>query len=184
MGLTLLNKTKQIEDIIATCKSDSGVCGKALRKAHNLAGQLLGAEISASNDGENFAVVIMMRAGLPFGLGIADELEDSKKVQIFFSTKEQVVPLNFNIDEFDKILIVDAVIRTGKGMLALAEKLGSLDKIIFATNVIDESGIQNFNGKTVYAVRSSKHSFIGSAQKIIEFGKGPDTGDRLFCSDF
>ena len=184
MELILLNSTTQLEEIISLCKSDSGVCGKKLREAHTEAGRLLGAEISKNNGWESVAVIIMMRAGLPFGLGIADELEANKKVRIFFSTKEQVIPLNFKIDEFDKILIVDAVIRTGKGMLELAEKLGAPDKIVFATNVIDESGIDNFKGKTVYAVRSSKHSFIGTKQKTIERGKGPDTGDRLFCSDF
>lgn len=184
MGLNLLNKTNQLEEIISICKSDSGICGKRLREAHNSAGRLIGGEILSKDSASCYAVIIMMRAGLPFGLGVADSLEDGRKVSVFFSTKEQVMPLDLYVNDFDKIVIVDAVIRTGKSILDLESKLGVPDKTIFATNVLDETGINNFSGKTVYAVRTSKHSFIGSEQKVIKSGKGPDTGKRLFCSDF
>jgi len=49
---------------------------------------------------------------------------------------------------------------------------------------LDETAIPNFDGRTVYTVRISKTSFIGAIQKTISNGKGPDTGDRLFDSDF
>ena len=184
MGLVLLDKTEQLEKIIAECKSDSGVCGKRLRAAHYTAGRLLGEKISKSMGASNIAVVIMLRSGLPFGLGIADELECASAVRVFFCDEAHGLKLNVNADDFDKVLVVDAVIRTGKSMLDWAEKLNAPEKVVFATNVIDESGICNFDGKNVFAVRASKHSFVGSAQKAIVNGKGPDTGDRLFYSDF
>lgn len=183
MGVILPNKTAALEEITAICKSDSGVCGRALRKAHFSAGRLLGKEIAAGG-GKSFAVIIIMRAGLPFGLGIAEELENGASVRVFFSTDERAIPPDFNAEESDKIIIADAVIRTGNDMLALSNKLGAQDKTVFAANVIDETGIKNFEGKRVYAVRSSKHSFVGARQKNIEKGRGPDTGDRLFYSDF
>ncbi len=184
MGLILLKKDENLEKIIGVCKSASGVCGKKLREAHAAAGLLIGREIVAASENSSFAVIVMMRSGLSFGLGIADGLEADNKVKVFFCTDGRTVPPDFDAGEFDKIVIADGVIRTGGGMLALARELGAPAKIIYAANVIDESGIPNFDGKTVYAVRSSKHSFVGSEQKNISGGKGPDTGDRLFNSQF
>ncbi|MDE6690474.1 MAG: phosphoribosyltransferase, partial [Clostridia bacterium] len=174
MGVILLQPTEKLSEIIGICKSSSGVCGKRLRDAHMTAGRLLGERIAADGRALNYAVVIAMRAGLPFGLGIADALEEDGNVRIFFSTKEKPVPENLNVDSFGKIIIADAVIRTGNDMISLADKFSAPDKIIYATNVIDASGIPNFEGKTVYAVRSSQNSFVGSEQKFVGGGKGPD----------
>ena len=187
MGVNILiekQRSETLEAVIKTCKSDSGVCGKKLRDAHFLAGTLLGEEILNNYDEKSYAVIIMMRAGLPFGLGIADSLEHEKTVRVFFYCDGQILSDSLNTKDFDKIIIVDAVIRTGQAMLDLTERLVVREKIILATNVIDERSITNFTGLQVFAVRSSKHSYIGSDQKYIENGKGPDTGDRLFRSDF
>lgn len=177
MGVKLLQATEELSEIIAICKSTSGVCGKRLRGAHMSAGRLLGERIAADVRALSYAVVIDMRGGLPFGLGIADSLEAYGKVGVFFSAKEKPVPENFDVDKFERIIIVDAAIRTGKKLTELADKLNAPDKIIYAANVIDASGIPNFEGKTVYAVRSSQNSFVGGVN-------GPDTGDRLFFSDY
>jgi hypothetical protein len=77
----------------------------------------------------------------------------------------------------------DAVIHTGKEILALADKL-DCERIIFATNVLDELAIPRFEGQTVYAVRISDNSFVGAAQTAVSGGKGPDTGRRLFDTTF
>jgi uracil phosphoribosyltransferase len=177
--------TPFIREAIALCKSDSGVCGTKLRNAHKVLGGIIGARIARRYAGHNrAAVVVMMRAGLPFAIGIADGLEESgRSASIFFSAKEKPTPGGFDAARFDMVIIADAVIRTGMGMLELAAGM-PCEKIIFAANVLDETGIINFAGHTVFAVRISKNSFIGSKQKAVSGGRGPDTGDRLFSSDF
>ena len=185
MGVKLLNWNERVESITKICKSDSGICGKRLREAHIEAGELLANKILESVDAKSFAVIIVMRAGLPFGLGIANGLEDNKKeVSVFFSSKEEIVPTDFEVEEFDKIIISDGVIRTGKSMFELEEKLKASNKIIFAANVVDKTSLASFVEKDLFAVRVSSNSFVGAKQNFVEKGKGPDTGGRLFNSNF
>ena len=189
MGIVTLTGREQdptLDLIIDVCKSGSGVCGYKLREAHQTAGRLIGTVIAFDDKAaERYAVVIMMRAGLPFGIGIADSLEIAcKRVQVFFSTKEKKTPNDLDATDYDKIILVDAVIKTGGEMIELADKLGAQEKIIYAANVLDETGKANFTDKQVYATRTSGHSFTGAKQKDIKDGKGPDTGDRLFNSGF
>lgn len=189
MGIVALIENwdaQAILDLIAVCKSDSGKCGQGLRKAHKALGEHLGELLSErEKDAERYAVIILMRAGLPFGLGIADGLEiTGKQVKIFFSSKEKDISDGFYADEFDRIILADAVIESGNSILSLADKIGAADKIVFATNVLSYKAIDKFECRNVYATRISQVSFKGAMQKTVTNGKGPDTGERLFDSTF
>jgi len=188
MAITvLLSKTPTENQLTAinVCKSASGVCGSKLRKAHYFLGDALGIQIALDlNNIKRIAIIIMMRAGIPFAMGVADALEDANKtVNIFFSVKDNPVPDIFDPSEYDLVIIADAVIKTGTSMVELENSIGH-HNTIFATNVLDQASIMNFNTKTIYAVRTSENSYIGATQKTIYEGKGPDTGDRLYYSDF
>jgi len=178
--VTELAKNKEIEQKIQLCLSTSLIAGKELRLAHYFLGSQLGNQMITNESLNNMkiAVVIMMRAGLPFGLGVSDSLEHCNDVDIFFMPCEQICFHNY-----DMVIIADAVINTGKTILDFINS-NHLPKIIIATNVISESHVQNFNSFNVQAVRISKNSYKGTMNKTIFNGKGPDTGDRLFCNSF
>lgn len=188
MGLIVLDRLEKFYEIlqpyVSVCKSDSRICGKELRNAHYKLGIELGNKIAEIYDVKSFAVIVMMRGGLSFGLGIADAIENNPNVVVnisFYDNKSNHMETDF--DRYEKIIIVDSVIKTGKSMIGLASKLNN-KKVIFATNVIDKSCIERFKDETILAIRISENSFIGSSQKNVVDGKGPDTGERLFNSDF
>jgi len=172
--------TAPVKDAISVCRSDSGICGTRLRAAHQYLGGILADRIGQQNSGiKKTALMIMMRAGLLFGLGLADGLEKrGLAVDIFFDTEGRLPAA-----DYDLMIVADGVIRTGEKMRVLADRIRHPNTIL-AANVLDESGIPELDGRKVYAVRISKNSFIGAAQKTVADGKGPDTGDRLFSSDF
>jgi hypothetical protein len=189
MGITTLTENcneQMISDCISICKSDSGISGTKLREAHYTLGVHLGKLIvNQERAAKKYSVIILMRAGLPFGLGIADGLEMfENNVRVFFSTKEKEIPDDFNTSNFDRIILADAVIESGNSILSLAEKIYTFDKTIFAANVLSNKAVSKFEKLNVYTVRVSQVSFKGSAQKNITNGKGPDTGERLFDSSF
>jgi len=181
MVKTLL-PTNEVQADIKICKSDSKVCGRELRLAHYRLGKELGDFISSSEfqNPTSIALLIMMRGGLPFGFGIADRLEEhGHTVNILFSDKNTSV---FTHD-CEKLIIVDAVINTGKSILGIIKENNLTDEII-ATNVLSEIHLGDFEMLNTYAVRLSQNSFQGSKEKTIVGGRGPDTGDRLFKNDF
>jgi len=146
---------------------------------------ILSAIASQEKGVKKYAIMVLMRAGLPFGLGIADKLETlEKNVRVFFSAKEKELPDDFNASDYDRIILADAVIESGNSILGLAEKICVNEKIIFATNVLSHKAVAKFEKFNLYAIRVSQVSFTGSAQKTVSNGKGPDTGERLFNSGF
>ena len=179
MVKALSNVFKETEELIAKCVSSSGVCGRELREAHYRLGDVIGRQIQSdvALRGKRVAVLIMMRAGLPFGLGIADRLEADGNVDVLFSTADT------DCSDYDYVVIADAVINTGKTIFEAIERMDR-QKVIIATNVIAEKHISNFDGLTTYAVRISTHSFKGAKITTVADGKGPDTGDRLFSNSF
>ncbi len=183
MGLTVLSN-KVLKKYISICKSDSKICGIELRDAHYRSGIIMGQEISDIFHVRSYAVIIMMRGGLPFGLGVADALEKESNVNVNITFCDKDNGINIDFGKYEKIVIVDSVIKTGKSMLDLANKINDQNKIIFATNVIDKTCSEIFRNKITFAIRMSENSYTGSEQKNIVTGKGPDTGDRLFNSDF
>jgi uracil phosphoribosyltransferase len=187
MGITNLSKIcneQAVMDPIAVCKSDSGKCGTSLRNAHQTLGVFLGKLISNQEQNANkYAVIVLMRAGLPFGLGVADGLEiGNKHVRIFFYTEN--TQCEISVCEYDRIILADAVIESGDSILKVANELTTNDNIIFVTNVLSSKALPKFRHFNLYTVRVSENSFKGSEQKIVQNGKGPDTGERLFDSNF
>lgn len=175
-----LNKTDLINEKISVCLSSSGVSGQQLRSAHYFLGAELAKQIKKKEKliNKKIAVVIMMRAGLPFGLGISDALENSNSLDILFSPVAEK-----DFAGYDLVIIADAVINTGKTILEFINTVNNKN-ILIMTNVISEKHISNFDAYNVQAVRISSNSYKGSNVKVISNGKGPDTGDRLFSNSF
>lgn len=183
MVTSLANLTESIQNDIDICKSDSEICGYKLRKAHYKLGREMGNLIQANelSSNELIGVYILMRAGLFFGLGISDEIESlGYTTDIYLSSTSSIGCID---EKYDKVIIVDAVINSGETVVNLLNSLTKRD-VIIATNVISSSHMDKFNDIKTYAVRVSDKSFKGSKNKVISNGKGPDTGDRLFNSNF
>lgn len=163
---------------IATCKSNSNIVGTQLRDAHYHLGKEL-AKIFWSE--LRFGVVIcFMRGGLPFSLGIADELDCPI---LFYDDKSSPDFFERNADQLrgKRIILVDSVINSGKSMLKAVEELkGISDDIKIATNVLCYKAEERFSSLETFTVRVSGNSFEGSNVKEQCGNKGPDTGDRLF----
>ncbi|MCL1992767.1 MAG: uracil phosphoribosyltransferase [Spirochaetes bacterium] len=168
-------KNNEIKHFVNLCKSESGIHGFMLRDAHYKLGNILAKRMfNDFSDKTDISVIVMMRAGLCFGLGIADKLEQlGINVSVIFHY-ENCLPISTN-----KVIIVDAVINTGENIINFADKLISKN-IIFATNVISEKAVHKFKNKILYTVRISEKNFKGAKVSAIKNGKGPDTGDRLF----
>jgi uracil phosphoribosyltransferase len=175
---------KELESLITICKSDSQICGVKLRETHYKLGKMLAKRILDDLPEHDITLIIMMRAGLCFGLGIADELEifGLKTSVLFYFNDEQwkEEKLNWSHELTNKIILTDAVINTGDNIIRIAQAVKNNKNIIYATNVISYKAIQKFEDKCLYTTRISEKSFIGSKVSTIKDGKGPDTGDRLF----
>ncbi len=184
MVITLPDVSENVLRIINECKSNSGISGAKLREAHYRLGRELARYINKKeelNKNNSITIFILMRAGLFFGIGISDELESlGFKVNILLSTNNTLKEFDNNDD---KIIIVDAVINSGETVINLLQSLNNKE-IIVATNVISSSHIDRFDDIKTYATRISEKSYKGSNNKTVSNGKGPDTGDRLFSSNF
>ncbi len=165
---------------INKCLSSSSVCGYELRESHYYLGRKLGKEIAKYRElqNKNIAVLIMMRAGLPFGFGVADSLDEDNDVAVIFSSA-----LESNFNKYDVIIIADAVVNTGKKIIQIISELKN-KKVIVATNVISDKYLDNLKEYDIFATRISEHSFKGEIVKVVSGGKGPDTGERLFDNSF
>ena len=100
-----LEKTEEISELIALTKSDSGISGPQLAKAHLRLGTLL-AEKMPYNPSET-TVVAVMRGGIFFAEGIYFQL--GCKFQVYDPKKEEFVR-----PETKNVILVDSVINTGK----------------------------------------------------------------------
>ena len=171
-------KLTETDDLnIEITLSSSGKRGTMLRGAHYELGKSLGLYIIEDIPSQDtFTVFVLMRAGLCFGLGLADAIENEKKnCKIVFSTDHNPILEGL-------VIFVDAVINSGDTILHAIK--GIANDMIIATNVISIKAIEKFENHTVYATRMSEKSFIGSNITIINDGKGPDTGERLFNNQF
>lgn len=165
-------------NMVADCKSNSNVYGAKLRQAHYYLGyQLAKAFISQTHD---YVAVCFMRGGLPFSLGIADQLDcpiifyDDKNSRDFFK-------LNAELLQGKKVILIDSVINSGKSMLKAIDCLkGIAEDVKIATNVLCYKAVEQFKSFDTFTVRVSGNSFEGSNVKVQSGNKGPDTGDRLF----
>lgn len=160
-----IEKTEEINRLIQITKSDSGISGPELVKAHIRLGELLAKHIEI--DPNDTTIVAIMRGGLFFAEGMYFEL--GCKFQVYDPKHEE-----FNRPSTKNVILVDSVINTGKTI----EKVIAEDMMV-ACCVINEKAIPLFD-KQLYAIRASNNSFVGSELKKQEGNAGPDTTMRLF----
>lgn len=161
-----IKKNEKIEKFIAITKSDSGISGPLLTKAHVELGMVLGEQIKEQFSHDTTVVAILrggifMATGLYYALGCRFELYNPK-------TDKFIRPKTKNV------ILVDSVINTGKTI----EEIYGPD-INVACCVINENAVEKFKDR-LYTVRVSKNSYVGSNTKVQNGNKGPDTTMRLF----
>ncbi|AIZ79738.1 uracil phosphoribosyltransferase [Actinobacillus equuli] len=168
---------------IERCKSSSMETGYRLRQAHYALGVHMGSAIYTTNPNQSkFAVWILMRAGLPFGLGIADGLEEQGcDVAVYFIDKQIDNDTLASVNT-RTIILADAVINSGKSIERICTILPEIVKqsMIVATTVMPSNAVSQFEHFNLMTVRVSSNQYQGAKVNTIQNGKGPDTGDRLF----
>lgn len=164
---------------VAICKSGSGMVGRRLRDAHRWLGSMVGHRIAACNRDEEFAVVVMMRSGLPFGEGIADALDCP---MLFYTDDVEALVAEIAADGLGgrTIVLADGVINTGRSLRELVDVLKNLQLVVAASVVSSEAHLKS--DTQVFSARVSDNSYVGAKQWEISGGKGPDTADRLFMT--
>jgi len=161
-----IKKDEKIEKLIAITKSDSGISGPVLAKAHVELGMALGEQIKErfSHDTTIVAILrggIFMATGLYYALGCRFDVYDPKKDKFIRPNTKNVI-------------LVDSVINTGKTI----EEISGSD-ISIASCVINENAVEKFKDK-LYTIRVSKNSYVGDNTKVQKGNRGPDTTMRLF----
>ena len=161
-----LTKTDEVNRLIAITKSDSGISGPELAKAHIALGEQLGTAFIDMNP-EETTIVAMLRGGLFFAEGLYFKL--GCKFQVY----------NPKMDEFVRpktknVILVDSVINTGKTIAKILEP-----DMYVACCVINQMAVPEFE-KQLYTVRVSENSFVGADVSKQSGNKGPDTTMRLF----
>lgn len=161
-----IEKNDRIKKLIAITKSNSGISGPTLAKAHMELGELLASEFS-DLDAEDTTIVAMLRGGLFFAEGMYFKL--GCKFQTYDPKKDTFVR-----PQTKNIILVDSVINTGKTL----EKILEPDMKVAAC-VVNQTAVPLFD-KQLYTIRVSKNSFVGSDVPQQIGNKGPDTTMRLF----
>ena len=159
-------KDDKVKELIAVTKSDSGVSGPVLAKAHMKLGELLG-NCFIGLDPDDTTIVAMLRGGLFFAEGLYFKL--GCKFQVYDPKREKFIRPNTK-----NVILVDSVINTGKTISDILEP-----DMFVACCVINEKAVSLFD-KQLYTVRVSGNSFVGSNIMLQEGNKGPDTTMRLF----
>lgn len=161
-----IEKTDKVNQLIAITKSNSGVSGPVLAKAHMELGELL-AEAFTRLDPKDITIVAILRGGLFFAegmyfrLGCKFQTYDPKKDAFIRPTTKHVI-------------LVDSVINTGKTILPILEP-----DMIVASCVTNRKAVPAFD-EQLYTIRVSENSFIGAEIPQQTGNKGPDTTMRLF----
>ena len=161
-----LEKTETVKELIAVTKSDSGISGPELAKAHMELGKLL-AEQMPRFEAEDTTIVAMLRGGIFFAEGMY--FSKGCKFQTYDPKHEE-----FKRPDTKNVIIVDSVINTGKTVLDILTP-----EMYVACCVINEKVVPTFESQ-LYTVRVSKNSFVGKNVKKQSGGSGPDTTLRLF----
>lgn len=161
-----LKKTEEINNLIDIAKSDSGISGPELVKAHIKLGMVLGSQITGLVP-EDTTIVAMLRGGIFFAEGMYFAM--GCKFQTYDPKYEQFVR-----PETKNVILVDSVINTGKTIMKILDQ-----DMKVACCVINEQAVPMFDD-FLYTVRVSKNSFVGKNVKKQEGKVGPDTTMRLF----
>ena len=152
--------------MIAITKSDSGITGPDLAKAHMTLGSLMGKQMRDFTP-EDTTIIAILRGGIFFAIGMY--LEMGCRLQTYDPKLEA-----FERPKTKNVILVDSVINTGKTILNVLES-----DMYVACCVINEKAVPAFSDR-LYTVRVSKNSFVGKAVKKQEGRVGPDTTMRLF----
>lgn len=161
-----IEKTERINQLIAITKSDSGISGPDLAKAHIELGILLGKKMVQFNPNDT-TVVAILRGGIFFAEGIYFQL--GCKFQTYDPKKETFVK-----PQTKNVILVDSVINTGKTIKDIFK-----EDMFIACCVVNENAISYFDEK-LFTIRTSKNSFVGSDVHKQSGKVGPDTTMRLF----
>lgn len=181
-------KSPELADLISLCRSNSGISGKRLRKAHERLGNLIAPSLVNTTQHQRFTVLIMMRAGQPFGQGIADELEQmGYETAVLFVGDNVIREQDYPSLDNRELIIADSVVNSGKSVCKVIDQLRLYDCTAhyqIATTVMPESAVNEsrFTNTDIHTVRLSKNRYEGAKVNNVANGKGPDTGDRLFCT--
>lgn len=161
-----IEKNDKINELIAITKSNSGISGPALAKAHMELGARL-ADAFSDLKPEDTTIVAILRGGLFFAEGIYFKL--GCKFQIYNPKTDEFIRPNTK-----NVILVDSVINTGKTIRKVLD-----DDMLVACCVINQEAVQIFE-KQLYTVRVSENSFVGAEVLQQKGNKGPDTTMRLF----
>ena len=161
-----LEKTEEISNLIAITKSDSGISGPELAKAHIKLGIAMGSQLKEKIPTDT-TIVAMLRGGIFFAEGMYFALGCKFAT---YDPKNEV----FVRPDTKNVILVDSVINTGR---TISEILDS--NMSVACCVINEKAVPMFED-FLYTVRVSKNSFVGKNIKKQEGKVGPDTTMRLF----
>lgn len=164
-----LEKTAEIKNLISIAKSDSGISGPRLAKAHIRLGELLGEQIIRTQrpDPADTTVVAILRSGIFFAEGI------------YFALGCRFNMYDPKVGAFERpstknVILADGVINTGKTIQTLVEP-----DMLIACTVINEKAVPTF-AEQLYTVRVSTNSYVGADVKQQVRKVGPDTTGRLF----
>jgi len=160
-----LEKTQDVQQLINITKSNSGISGPALAKAHIELGSRLAEHIDV--DPSETTVVAFLRGGIFFAQGIYFTLGCRFAL---YDPKQGI----FQKPTTKHTILVDSVINTGKTIKEIMEP-----GMLIACCVINEKAVEEFKD-LLYTVRISANSYVGSDIKKQDGNRGPDTTMRLF----
>lgn len=161
-----IEKNDRINELIDITKSNSGISGPELARAHMELGSYL-AKAFSKLDADDTTVVAMLRGGMFFAAGMYLGLDC--KFQVYNPKNEKFVrPKTKNV------IIADAVINTGRTILNVLTP-----DMFIACCVINKKSVPLFD-RQLYTIRVSENSFVGEEVPRQSGGKGPDTTMRLF----
>lgn len=180
---TLLSNSHK--NFIELCKSRSKTFGYKLRNAHfNLGLSSASALIENQSLNEQaFSILIMMRAGLNFALGISEALEiNNKTVDIHFMNDDKVSSETLAYISGKQVIIVDAVINSGRSIQKVLKQLpeGERKNCKIFTTVMPSDSKDELKCLNIFTIRLSDNKYTGAKISNIQGTLGPDTGDRLF----
>lgn len=159
-------KNDRINELIDITKSDSGVSGPVLAKAHMELGELLGNNF-INLEPNDTTIVAILRSGLFFAEGLYFKL--GCRFEVFDPKKD-----TFIRPKTKNVILVDGVINTGKTIRDILEP-----DMFVACCVVNKEAVSFFD-EQLYAIRVSDNSFVGSNVRKQVGRKGPDTTMRLF----
>ena len=160
-----LQRNEEIESLIAKTKSNSGISGPELAKAHMRLGELLAKNISL--DPMETTIVAFLRGGIFFAEGMYFQMGCQFQL---YDPKQK----NFIRPSTKNVILVDSVINTGRTI----KEIITPDMNV-ACCVINENAVPLFD-EQLYTIRVSKNSFVGANVKKQNGSQGPDTTMRLF----